>query len=101
MFRVLLDPHSYNEWWPRFRWVAEITAIETDRMIAFRYVQGAWEGSAGWTLAPEADGIRVSYSIDIVPVPFWLRLLGRLLDLGAMHSKRIQAVFENLKAMMS
>ena len=126
VFGVLADVHAYKQWWPRairfhldepapvtvgtrmrivnegvVRWVAEITAIETDRRIAFRYVPGAWEGTAGWTLTPEAGGVRVSYVIDIVPVPLWLRTLGRFLDLGAMHSKRMQGVLERLRARLS
>jgi len=125
VFKVLLDFHSYKDWWPRYirfqfddpgpvkvgarlrisyqtsvRWVAEVTAIETNRRIAFRYGQGAWEGTAEWTLKPELDGIRVSYSIDIVPVPFWLRTLGRFLDLGAIHSKQMQGVLGNLGSIL-
>ena len=126
VFNVLVDLHSYNEWWPRsirfrfdvpgparvgtrmrivnerlVRWVAEVTALEANRRITFRYAEGAWRGTAGWTLKPEPGGVRVSYSIDIRPVPFWLRMLSRFLDLGAMHSKRMQGVLQRLKARLS
>jgi hypothetical protein len=122
VFLVLADFHTYNDWWPpsiRFwleaagpamvgtririssdmlvRWVAEVTSIEANRRIGFHYVTGAWEGDAAWTLAPEADGTRVSYAVDMVPVQSWLRLLGRFLDFGAMHSTRIQGVLGNLR----
>ena len=123
VFNVLVDLRSYKDWWPRsirfafdesgpvrvgtrmrvanqgaVAWVAEVTDIEPNRSIAFRYGEGAWEGTARWTLAPEANGVRVRYAIDIVPAPRWIRLLGRVVDLGAMHSKQMQGILENLKA---
>ena len=122
VFSVLADLSSYKEWWPRsiqfqiddtgtakvgtrmrisnqgaVRWVAEVTAIEPNRRIAFRYGEGAWDGTAEWTLTREAGGVRVRYAVDIVPVPFLIRVLGRFVDLGAKHSARMQRVLERLK----
>jgi uncharacterized protein YndB with AHSA1/START domain len=123
IFNVLVDVHSYEKWWPRslrfrvadpgpvkvgtrvwisngalVRWIAEVTVIEKNHRMAFHYAQGAWEGTAAWTLRPEPGGTRVSYAIDIVPVPFWLKALGTVLDLGAIHSKQMQGVLEHLQA---
>jgi uncharacterized protein YndB with AHSA1/START domain len=123
VFSAVADLHSYRDWWPRsirfhvedsgpvrvgtrmrisnrgwVRWVAEVAAIEANSRIAFHYGQGAWEGTAEWTLKSESGGVRVSYSVDIVPVPFWIRMLGKFVDLGAMHSRQMQGVLDNLKA---
>lgn len=122
-FQVLADLHAYKDWWPRtirFRfedegpvrvgtkmrisnqgsvnWTAEVTAIEPGKRIAFQYGEGAWEGAAGWTLTPENGGVRVAYAIDIVPVPLWIRILGKVVDLGKMHSRQMRDILKRLES---
>jgi uncharacterized protein YndB with AHSA1/START domain len=80
------------------RWVAEVTAIEPNRHIAFRYIGGAWDGTAEWILEPEAGGVRVIYRVDIVAIPLWIRAIGRFVDLGALHSRQMREALENLGA---
>ena len=122
IFKVLLDLPSYPLWWPkriRFKvggplppqpstrvrvsngplvqWIATITEVEKDRKISFHYGEGAWEGTAGWSLASVPGGVEVSYSIDIVPVHRWLKFLGALLDLGKVHSKETRVILRDLR----
>ncbi|HET9870858.1 MAG TPA: SRPBCC family protein, partial [bacterium] len=81
------------------RWTAEVTDIQENKKIMFRYFDGAWDGTAAWTLTPEGSGTRVAYSIDIVPVPFWLKALSGVLDLGKIHSKMMAGVLASLQKM--
>jgi hypothetical protein len=119
--RVLADVARYGEWWPRGlrfaalpaaspdagvrvrisggplqSWSATITDVEAGR-IAASLSDGVWEGEARWTLRPVTEGTAAVLRLEVDPVPWWLRLAVRTMDLPRRHSRRMKAVFEALR----
>jgi hypothetical protein len=114
---VLLDFARYGEWFPRpFRfeskqpapavlvrvhegsflsWTAKVTAVREDQ-IDLAYSDGSWRGTARWTLHAAPNGTRLVHRVDLEPCPLWLRLLSRLVRVGARHSKQMKRVFRAL-----
>jgi uncharacterized protein YndB with AHSA1/START domain len=122
VFPLLLDLEGYSRWWPaqiRFelfgpfparvgtqirisngplvKWTATIQEIVPNQLIRFKYSDGAWDGTAEWILVPKNSGSEVTYKISILPGQGWLKFLGKLLNLGELHSKEMEKILQNLK----
>lgn len=82
-------------------WTVEITGLEPERRIDFAYTGGV-EGSGGWLIEPDDDGVRywVTSFDEFAPPGGWLvKLLSKLwLDNAARAARR--ASLERLKEML-
>lgn len=120
-FRVVADLGAYPKWWPpsvqfqmitpgpvapgtavRIRsghfvsWTATVREISPPEKIVFSYSDGAWTGDAAWIVTPQRNGCLVEYAIRLEPATAWIKALGRVVDLAALHSKEMRNVFHRL-----
>jgi Polyketide cyclase / dehydrase and lipid transport len=117
---VLADVGRYSEWWPAgLRFTAAPAGASdggarlqvsagplrsrlTIQRVAAEAIEGtlsdgAFEGEVRWTLRPVTEGTAAVLRLEIDPVPWWLRLALRTLDLHRRQSRRMKAVFEALR----
>lgn len=73
-----------------------VTSISPPSRMEMQYFGGFVEGTGVWLVEPEMDGTRLTYSIDTKASGMLVAVLGRILDLGTVHSKQMQAVFDGL-----
>lgn len=119
---VLADIGRYPLWWPKsvrvrvtlgataipgteleirpfggrpFR--CRVESVEEPRRIAMRYVGGFIEGRGEWTLEPLGRETRVTYRLDVRAQGRLVVLLGRVLDLAALHSRLMRSILANLR----
>ena len=122
VFPTLLDLEGYSRWWPKqihfeiaaplppkvgtkirisngplVKWTATIQEIIPNQLIRFEYSDGVWKGTAEWIIHERNSGSEVSYRISILPAQGWLKVLGKILDLGKLHSKEMEKILKNLK----
>jgi carbon monoxide dehydrogenase subunit G len=58
------------------------------------------EGTGEWRLEEAASGTRLTYSIDAQARGWLVALLSLVINLGAVHSRQMRGVFENLSRIM-
>jgi len=96
---LLLDPLGA----PTFEWRVE--RVEPARLLRLRYQRGPYAGTGEWSLAPGApslpgggSGTRVGYAVDVTTSHPLLQPLGRVVDLGLVHSLLMTQVLRGLAA---
>jgi ribosome-associated toxin RatA of RatAB toxin-antitoxin module len=121
VWRLLSDVRGYPRWWPpalglrvlsageepvgaevevrpaggeAFR--CRVAATDVPSRMQMQYFGGFVEGTGEWRLEPSGAGTRITYSIDAQARGMLVALLSRTMDLGALHSRQMREVLENL-----
>ncbi|MBW5481309.1 SRPBCC family protein [Streptomyces bambusae] len=85
----------------KLRFTARTTAVEPGRRLDIEYVDGVFRGPSTFTLEPLGDG-RTRLAMHFSARPHgWLKLLSKVADLGAEHSRGTLAAFESLDRRLS
>ncbi|MFJ3927843.1 SRPBCC family protein [Streptomyces sp. NPDC090022] len=85
----------------KLRFTARTTAVEPGRRLDIEYVDGVFRGPSTFLLEPLGDG-RTRLSMHFAAGPHgWLKLLSKVADLAAEHSKGTLAAFEALGRQLS
>ncbi|MCB5178554.1 SRPBCC family protein [Streptomyces antimicrobicus] len=80
----------------KLRFTARTTAVQPGRRLDIAYVDGVFRGPSTFTLEPLADG-RTRLAMHFTARPHgWLKLLSKVADLGAEHSRGTLAAFASL-----
>ncbi len=122
VWAVLADFRGYPHWWPKslglrvlsggdvplgteveirpnggrpFRCRAE-EVVEPQR-IRMRYFGGFIDGFGEWQLEPRGGETRVIYRLEVRACGWLVALLGKMFNLGQIHSRSMQTVLQNLK----
>jgi carbon monoxide dehydrogenase subunit G len=64
--------------------------------MKMQYFGGFINGTGEWRLEPSGNGTRLTYSIDAQAHGWLVKLLSLGMNLGAVHSRQMHEVFENL-----
>ncbi|MFG3053348.1 SRPBCC family protein [Kitasatospora sp. NPDC048239] len=87
---------------PKLRFTARTTAVEPGRRLAADYVAGAFRGSSEFRLTAVDGGARTRLSMAFQAAPQgWLRLLAKVADIGAEHSRATRNAFAHLDALLA
>ncbi|MFI5756900.1 SRPBCC domain-containing protein [Streptomyces sp. NPDC051569] len=87
---------------PKLRFTARTTSVEPGRRLTVEYVDGVFRGPASFTLEPLDGGHRTRISMHFQGRPNGkLKLLAKVADIGAEHSKAAQAAFAALDAKLA
>ncbi|WP_130797523.1 SRPBCC family protein [Streptomyces otsuchiensis] len=87
---------------PKLRFTARTTAVEPGRRLDVEYVRGAFSGPTSFVLTPVDDGRATRLSMHFQGRPQGvLRLLARVVDVGAQHSAGTLAAFRALDALIA
>lgn len=119
---VIEDVPSYPSWWPaslgitvlsageealgaeveiatsgssRFR--CRVTEVKPPNRMAMEYYGGLVSGTGVWTLTHSTEGTKVTYHLDAVGKGWLIKVLGIFMDLGAVHSRMMKGVLNNLQ----
>lgn len=85
----------------KLRFTSRTVAVEPGRRLDIEYVSGVFRGPSSFLLEPLADG-RTRISMHFTGSPHgWLKVLSKVADLGAEHSKATLAAFESLNRQLS
>lgn len=124
VWKVLAEVRNYPNWWPRslhsrvvsggdgpdpvgteielrpmggrsFRCRVELV-IPGER-IRMRYSGGFIEGQGEWSIHSADSGTRVVYRLEVEAHGRLIAWIGRVMDLGRMHSRMMQEVLGNLQ----
>lgn len=94
--RVTVHTKGVDKGGKKIRFTARTTAVEPGRRLALEYVEGAFRGTAEFTLAPLDDGgTRLAMRFRARPHG-GLAVLARLVDIGAQHTRATRAAFGRL-----
>ncbi len=74
----------------------EVRKITPGKRIDLQCIGGSYRGTAAWTFAPEKRGTRVTYEVSLDAEGFVTRMLGKALDVGAIHAKVVNGSLERL-----
>jgi len=121
VWRLIVDIEGYLGWWPQklglrilssgsqivgteleispasgrpFR--CRVASVNPPNRMDMQYFGGFVEGTGVWLLETEGNGTRLTYSLDTRARGMLVAILGRFLNLGTLHSKQMQAVFDGL-----
>lgn len=125
VYAALIDFGSYPKWWPselrlkvlsvtadfkgsRFEvrprggsFVCEVVALDDQRELQIRYIDGLHRGTGLWTLRPHKHGTQVCYQIDLEPQGIVPRLLSNVINFASIHSNGMEKVFDGLQQWLS
>lgn len=118
---VLLDVSKFHSWWPASiqfsvlkqtpegvgseieikpfggnNFCCRIESADTSRVV-MRYFKGIYSGSGLWTLTPSGSGTDLAYEVDLEITSMTVRMLARMVDVRALHSKLMGEVFDGLQ----
>jgi uncharacterized protein YndB with AHSA1/START domain len=118
---LLADIGGYPRWWPKslsirvlsggvellgtevevrpfggrpFR--CRVEAVDRPKRIRMRYFGGFIDGFGEWCLEPLGQETRVIYRLEAQAHSWLVALLGKVLDLGRLHSRSMRDVLRNL-----
>ncbi len=121
VWQVLADFGGYSRWWPKsvriralssdvellgteveihpvggrpFR--CRVEAVDVPKRIQLRYYGGFIDGYGEWRLQSLGQQTRVIYRLEAQARGWLVVLLGKVLDLGRLHSRSMQDVLQNL-----
>lgn len=122
VWRVIADIPRYPSWWPvslglRVQFAGDgplgaqveiapsggatfkcrVIEVEPPTRMVMEYFGGMVSGTGEWILAPADAGTVVSYRLDARGHGWLLNILGRFMNLGAVHSRQMKGVLENLQ----
>ncbi|MFD3806022.1 SRPBCC family protein [Streptomyces sp. NPDC058611] len=85
----------------KLRFTSRTVAVERGRRLDIEYVSGVFRGPGSFVLEPLADG-RTRIAMHFTGSPHgWLKVLAKVADLGAEHSKGTLAAFKSLNRQLS
>ena len=119
---AILDVGSYPKWWSRsvktslakgaggkasvgslievklekVSFEYEVKKIEPGKKIELACVGGSYRGPASWTFAPEKKGTRVTYHVSLDAAGMMVKMMGKAVDVGAIHEKILTGSLERL-----
>ena len=122
VWKVLADFRGYSHWWPKslgLRLVSggdaslgtemeirpnggrpfrcRVEQVVEPQHIRMRYFGGFVDGIGEWLLEPRGGETRVIYRLEVRANGWLVVLLGKMFNLGQIHSRSMQAVLQNLK----
>ncbi len=122
VWRVIADIQSYPSWWPASLGLTvqsagngplgaqveiapsrgapfkcRVIEVEPPTRMVMEYFGGMVSGTGEWILASSDAGTLVSYRLDARGQGWLLNILGRFMNLGAVHSRQMKGVLENLR----
>ncbi|MFF3751673.1 SRPBCC family protein [Streptomyces sp. NPDC002018] len=87
---------------PKLRFTARTESVVPGRRLTVEYVDGVFRGPADFVLEPLAEGRRTRISMHFRGRPHGkLKLLAKVADIGAEHSKAALAAFVSLNEQLS
>ncbi|MFJ3633217.1 SRPBCC family protein [Streptomyces sp. NPDC090112] len=85
----------------KLRFTSRTVAVEPGRRLDIEYVDGVFRGPSTFLLEP-LEGGRTRISMHFTGRPHgWLKVLAKVADLGAEHSRGTLAAFESLNRQLS
>ncbi|GHJ29931.1 MULTISPECIES: SRPBCC family protein [Streptomyces] len=94
--RVTVHTKGVDKGGKKIRFTARTAAVEPGRRLALAYVEGAFRGTAEFTLAPLDDGgTRLAMRFRAQPHGA-LAVLANLVDMDANHTRATRAAFARL-----
>lgn len=85
----------------KLRFTSRTVAVEAGRRLDIEYVDGVFRGPSTFRLDPLPEG-RTRISMHFTGRPHgWLKVLAKVADLGAEHSRGTLAAFESLNRQLS
>lgn len=75
-----------------------VTKVEPPTQMVMEYFGGLVSGTGAWTLKPADGGTLVTYRLDAVGHGWMVKILGLFMNLGAVHSRLMKGVLENLRS---
>jgi len=122
---ILLDVSKFHAWWPasiQFSVLKEspggvgseveikpfgansfccrIESMDPSRIV-MRYFKGIYSGEGIWTLTTVPNGTDVSYAVNLEITSMTVRMLAKMVDVKALHSKLMNDVFDGLQRMLN
>ncbi|MFE9926036.1 SRPBCC domain-containing protein [Streptomyces sp. NPDC005774] len=98
--RVTVHTKGVDKGGKKIRFTARTTAVEPGRRLALKYVEGAFRGTAEFTLAPLDDGgTRLAMRFRAQPHGA-LAVLANLVDMDAKHTLATRAAFARLSRLL-
>ncbi|MFD7120508.1 SRPBCC family protein [Streptomyces sp. NPDC056652] len=86
----------------KLRFTARTVSVEPGRRLTVEYVDGAFRGPSDFILEPLDDGHRTRVSMHFRGRPHGkLKLLAKVADIGAEHSKATLAAFGSLNTLLT
>ncbi|MFE2597519.1 SRPBCC family protein [Streptomyces sp. NPDC057617] len=87
---------------PKLRFTARTQSVLPGRRMTVEYVDGVFRGPADFILEPLEEGRRTRITMHFRGRPHGkLKLLAKVADIGAEHSKATQAAFAALNAQLA
>lgn len=74
-----------------------VSEVNSETEMKMEYFEGIYRGIGIWRLTPNDKGTRLSYEIDLEIKSVFMKVLSCFLNIGSIHSRLMQQVFENLK----
>jgi ribosome-associated toxin RatA of RatAB toxin-antitoxin module len=96
---ILVSDTGRLERWDAARFVGVVRVREEERRLLLEYIDGAFLGTGEWTFEPVDEAhtrVRMVWRTD--PNGLLTRIVARLQDVGAAHSRVMARGFEQLQA---
>ncbi|MEC4019680.1 SRPBCC family protein [Streptomyces sp. H27-D2] len=86
----------------KLRFTSRTESVDPGRRLAVEYVDGVFRGPSEFVLEPVDEGRRTRIAMHFRGRPHgWLKLLARVADIGAEHSRATLAAFVALEAYLA
>ncbi|MGW6718502.1 SRPBCC family protein [Streptomyces sp. NPDC054995] len=99
--RITVHTKGVDKGGKKLRFTARTTAVQQAERLALEYVEGAFRGTAEFTLTPLEDGGTRLVMFFRASPQGQLAFLARLVDVGAMHTRATRAAFGRLNQLLS
>ncbi|WP_326700295.1 SRPBCC family protein [Streptomyces sp. NBC_01754] len=94
--RITVHTKGVDKGGKKLRFTARTTAVEPGRRLGLEYVEGAFRGTAEFTLVPlDGGGTRLAMRFRARPHG-GLAVLANVVDIGAQHTRATRAAFARL-----
>ncbi|WP_327358823.1 SRPBCC family protein [Streptomyces sp. NBC_01304] len=100
--KVTVHTKGVDKGGPKLRFTARTTAVEPGRRLEIEYVDGVFRGPSEFVLDPVDGGRRTRIGMHFRGRPHgWLKLLAKVADVGAEHSKATSSAFVALDGLLA
>ncbi|MFF2861933.1 SRPBCC family protein [Streptomyces rubiginosohelvolus] len=99
--RITVHTKGVDKGGKKLRFTARTTAVQRAERLALEYVEGAFRGTAEFTLTRLEDGGTRLVMFFRASPQGQLAFLARLVDVGAMHTRATRAAFGRLNQLLS
>ncbi|MET8884196.1 SRPBCC family protein [Streptomyces rubiginosohelvolus] len=99
--RITVHTKGADKGGKKLRFTARTTAVQRAERLALEYVEGAFRGTAEFTLTRLEDGGTRLVMFFRASPQGQLAFLARLVDVGAMHTRATRAAFGRLNQLLS